>query len=206
EGWREPLLDVRDFLAETLDPERKKVVRDFRRRTGHVTINRSGDGLIPGPYKLEFRKEILRRLLNAQNEAAKLAEDELAPTLIHAAEVHEIQRIWRRELGDWGDSAYAIVNDILGLELSAEETDDFEFSSRDGEILRQICEEHDLPTQMMSELLDAERSVQGLRRRTSIHTRISSILEKEWRSEEEVLADFDTSVDQEGVPEERVTS
>lgn len=190
EEWLEPLLDVRDFLAETLDPERKKSVRDFRRRTGHVTVNRSGDGLIPGPYKLDFRREVLKRLLEAQRKAASLVTDEPAPTLIHEVEIHEIQRIWRREQGDWSDSAYQTVRDALGIELVAKETDDFEFSSRDGEILREICHEHDLPPQMMSELLDAERSVQGLRRRTSIHTRIASILEKEWRSEDEVLADL----------------
>ena len=195
EAWLEPLLDVRDFLAETRDPERKKAVRDFRRRSGKVSINRSGSGLVPGPYKLDFRKEVLERLLKAQMEAASLATDERAPTLIHEAEIHEIQRIWRRELGDWSNSAYSIVRDVLGRELCAQKADDFEFSSRDGEILRQVCQEHDLSLQMMSELLDAERSVQGLRRRTSIHTRIASVLEKEWRSEEEVLnslaADFE---------------
>lgn len=190
EEWLEPLLDVRDFLAETLDPERKKVVRDFRRRTGHVTVNRSGDGLVPGPYKLDFRKDVLRRLLEAQKEAALLVANEPAPTLIHEAEIHEIQRIWRRETGDWSNSAYKILKDVLGIELFAQDIDDFEFSSRDGDILRQICQEHDLPLQMMSELLDAERSVQGLRRRASIHTRIASILEKEWRSEDEVFADL----------------
>ena len=190
EEWLEPLLDMRDLLAETLDPERKKAVRDFRRRTGKVTINRSGSGLIPGPYTLDFRKEVLKRLLEAQMKAADLATDGRAPTLIHEAEIHEIQRIWRREMGDWGDSAYNTVRDVLGIELCARKADDFEFSSRDGQILRQICQEHDLSLQMMSELLDAERSVQVLRRRTSIHMRIASILEKEWRSEEEVLADL----------------
>lgn len=189
EEWLEPLLDVRDFLADTLDPERKKVVRDYRRRTGQVTVNRSGDGLIPGPYKLEFRREVLTRLLLAQKEAASLVNDEPAPTLIHEVELHEIQRIWRRESGDWENTVYQTVRDVLGLELTAPDVDDFEFSASDGDILRRVCEQHDLPLQMMSELLDAERSVQGLRRRASIHTRIASILEKEWRSEEEVLAD-----------------
>ncbi|WP_299784343.1 DNA phosphorothioation system sulfurtransferase DndC [uncultured Roseobacter sp.] len=202
EEWLEPLLDVRDFLAETLDPERKKVVRDFRRRTGKITLNRSGDGLIPGPYKRDFRQEVLKRLLEAQREAANLVTDEPAPTLIHEAEIHEIQRIWRRELGDWANSAYQIVKDVLGKELHAHEADDFEFSSADGDILRQVCQEHDLPIQMMGELLDAERSVQGMRRRSSIHTRIASILEKEWRSEDEVLANLAAELEEEGAANE----
>ncbi len=189
EEWLEPLLDVRDFLADTLDPDRKKVVRDYRRRTGQVTVNRSGDGLIPGPYKLEFRREVLTRLLLAQKEAASLVNDEPPPTLIHEVELHEIQHIWRRESGDWENTVYQTVRDVLGLELTAPDVDDFEFSASDGDILRRVCEQHDLSLQMMSELLDAERSVQGLRRRASIHTWIASILEKEWRGEEEVLAD-----------------
>lgn len=202
EEWLEPLLDVRDFLAETLDPERKKVVRDFRRRTGRVTLNRSGDGLIPGPYKFEFRQEVLKRLLEAQKEASNLVVDEPAPTLIYEAEIHEIQRIWRRELGDWGNTAYRIVKEVLGNDLYAQKVDDFEFSSRDGDILRQICDEHDIPLQLLGELLDAERSVQGMRRRTSIHNRIASILEKEWRSEEEVLADLAIDTEQSEPSEE----
>jgi len=39
----------------------------------------------------------------------------------------------------------------------------------------------------LAQLLEAERSVRGLKRRTLIHRKIASILEQEWRDETTVL-------------------
>lgn len=189
EEWLEPLLELRDFLAATQNPERKKEVRDFRRRNGSVTFVEAREAPIPGPYLFDFRKEILSRLLAVQSEVAQNAPPGEKIVLIQEAELLEIQRIWREELGDWQDTVHVLVADIMGRELERKQSSDFQFDADDAAVLRGVCDEHDLPPQLMAELLNAEREVAGQKRRSSIHRRIGAILSKEWR-------DFDAVMDE----------
>lgn len=83
EEWLEPLLDLRDLLAETQDPTKKRQFRDYRRKSGQVNFIRDTAQPVPGPYKLEFCKELLQQLLETQlrvQETAPLGE---APILIY---------------------------------------------------------------------------------------------------------------------------
>ena len=185
--WMEPLLELRDFLADTQDPARKKDVREFRRRNGSVTFVPGREAPIPGPYLMTFREELLRRLLSAQQQVAADAPPGEKIVLIQEAELLEIQRIWRRESGDWGETVRKIVFEELGKELQIAPESGFEFSDSDAEVLTSVCQNHDLPKELVAELLNIEKSVQGLKRRSSVHRRIASALEKEWRSEAEVL-------------------
>src|SRR6185312_16026109 len=59
DSWLEPLLDFRDMLAETSDPDKKSTYREQRRRNGRVQFIGDSDTPVPGPYKLEFCKELL---------------------------------------------------------------------------------------------------------------------------------------------------
>ena len=187
EEWLEPLLELRDFLAATQDPERKKEVRDFRRRNGSVTFVEAREAPIPGPYLFDFRKEILSRLLAAQNEVAQNAPPGEKVVLIQEVELLEIQRIWREELGDWQDTVHRLVADILGRELERKQSSEFRFDADDAAALRSVCDEHDLPPQLLAELLNAEREVAGQKRRSSIHRRIEAVLAKEWRDLDAVM-------------------
>lgn len=189
EDWLEPLLEFRDLLAETQDPQRKREVRDFRRRSGGVTFVPDRAEPIPGPYTFDFRKKVLRRLLEAQTEVAKNAPPGEKIVLIQDAELLEIQQIWRRETGDWEDSVHKIVAETLQRELPKSAASGFEFTQDDAQLLAEICSAHEVPAQLLAELLDSERAVQGLKRRGSIHRRISESLEKEWREFDEVMAE-----------------
>lgn len=187
EEWLEPLLDLRDELAATQIPQRKKEVRDFRRRNGKVAFQGDTDTPIPGPYKFDYRQNLLRKLLEAQVVISAEAPPGEKPVLIQDEELREIRRIWRAENGDWGDAVSVIVKDVLGRDLPVRDDDDFQFHAEDVEILEGVCREFDLPPRLLAELLEVERSVSGLKRRASVHQRIAAILEKEWRSEEDVL-------------------
>lgn len=78
----EPLLELRDWLKEIRDDNTR---RSPRRRNG--SLNFVGDGrLIPGPFTLEARREILGRLLAVQ--------DEVGMQLISQAELDAIKRQW----------------------------------------------------------------------------------------------------------------
>ena len=187
EEWLEPLLEIRDLLAETQVPNRKAQVRDFRRRNGKVTFVPGRERPIPGPYLMSFRVELLRRLLRTQLEVAQDAPPGEKVVLIHDAELLEIQRIWRREAADWRETVFCLVREVLGRELSAPAESGIEFSASDGELLSAICKRRGLPVELLAELLAIEKSVYGLKRRGSVHKRIAATIEKEWRTQEEVL-------------------
>ncbi|WP_299154385.1 DNA phosphorothioation system sulfurtransferase DndC [uncultured Tateyamaria sp.] len=187
EEWLEPLLDLRDELAETQNPDRKREFRDFKRRNGSVTFVGDSETSIPGPYLFAYRKELLRKLLEAQEQVNAKAPPGEKTVLIQVEELREIRRIWRSEQGDWGDAVSEAVETVTGKELPAEAADGFEFQADDAKVLADVCAKHDLPPRLMAQLLEAERSVRGLKRRTLIHRKIASILEQEWRDETTVL-------------------
>ena len=187
EEWLEPLLDLRDELAETQNPDRKREFRDFKRRNGSVTFVGDSETSIPGPYLFAYRKELLRKLLEAQEQVNAKAPPGEKTVLIQVEELREIRRIWRSEQGDWGDAVSETVKTVTGKELPAEAADGFEFQADDANVLADVCATHDLPPRLMAQLLEAERSVRGLKRRTLIHRKIASILEQEWRDETTVL-------------------
>lgn len=96
----EPLMELRDWLAEIRnDPTR----RSAHRRTGKITHLADGS-LIPGPFTLAARREILDVLLETQ---AKVGEP-----LITAEEIRLIETIW-------GDDAVRGVSQLSTDALAA---------------------------------------------------------------------------------------
>ena len=87
-GFKEfgPLLDFRDWLAMIRrDPDR----RQARRRNGHITTNEDGE-LIPGPFTLQARAEILEEL--------RKVEAVTGQQLVSEEEVDLIHWIWADEI------------------------------------------------------------------------------------------------------------
>lgn len=189
EEWLEPLLEFRDLLAETQVPEKKRHYREFRRRSGQVNFINGTDTPVPGPYRFDFCKQLLRRLLETQKRVQKEAPPGEAPLLIHDAELHEIRRLWRTERGDWADSVPAIVREVLGRDLNWVLEDSVIFNAEDGKLLDEICASHSVPTELVVGLLDVERSAHGLKRRHAVHTKIDERFRQEWREEEAVVAE-----------------
>jgi DNA sulfur modification protein DndC len=190
EEWLTPLLEYRDMLSETQDPARKHEFRDFRRKTGQVSFIKDTDRVMPGPYTLDFCRQLLRRLLETQKEVAREAPAGEAPILVHEAELHEIRRIWRSERGDWADTVPRIVRETLGRDdIDWVSEDSVAFTADDGELLASICDENDVPPELVMKLLDIERASHGLKRRHAVHTRIEDAFRLEWR-------DLDTLVEE----------
>ena len=189
EAWLEPLLDLRDELATTQDPAEKSKVRDFRRRDGRVAFKTGSDETIPGPYKMSFRKDFLKKLLEAQLEVNRNAPLGETTVLIHDAELLEIRRLWRSEAGDWDDAVGTLVREVLSRELPIEDDDAFKFDGKDGVILEEVCAEYDVPPALLAQLLEVERSVRGLKRRAAVHQKIGAVMEREWRAEDDVIAE-----------------
>ena len=87
-----------------------------------------------------------------------------------------------------------IYRDVVGEELDWTVDDLGTFTSSDKAILEALCEDRDIPVELVAKLLDTERHFYGMSRRAAIYDRIDAIFHEDWRSEESVLADLERGV------------
>ena len=186
EDWMLPLLEFREILMETQIPERKANVREHKRRNGRITIDKDNGKLVRGPYTLEFCKELLRKLLETQQEVRLIGPDPNIELITHA-ELEEIRKIWRTERQDWEDAVPQIYADVIG-EYEWVIDDTTSFSAADKVLLSSICNEKKIPVTLVAKLLDAERQMDGMSRRARIQSQIDAVFSEDWESEEEILA------------------
>lgn len=97
-----PLLEFRDWLVSIRNEPNR---RQARRRNGKITMTRDGE-LIPGPYTLKTRAEILERLESTQTETSK--------TLISEEEVEMIRNIWVNDIIRQTDAQAMNVHQVNG--------------------------------------------------------------------------------------------
>jgi len=182
EEWMEVLAELREELKKTQTPEAWKVVREKKRRHGSVELKYYGEGYTPGPYTMEFRREYLEKLLVGQ---LRVQKESPYPDmkLILDEEIHEIQRIWRMEQGDWQNSAYQIYEKVMGQKLESVKEDMSGFGEMEQLLLEQVCQQHDVPTKLVGNLLNAEFETQGATRHSKVFGKIKSELSKEWRED-----------------------
>ena len=146
--------------------------------------------LVPGPYTMEFRVQFLEKLLSAQNQIRRDGPDP-AISLILDEEIHEIQKIWRMEQGDWRNTAYDIYERVTGRRLDAAQDDAGGFGGMEQRILEDACSQTGVPAQLVSRLLNTEHSHQGMTRHSRIFPEINRILSEEWReSLDEIVEDL----------------
>jgi DNA sulfur modification protein DndC len=202
EEWLEPLLEVRDELARTQDPKVKVTVRQHIRKNGTVSKKTKGDTetdkIVRGPYTLDYCREVLRRVLEAEVKAKALAPDGQHVELISDEELVAIRRVWRFERDDWEDSVARIVAEVGSRQVMWGLEDTAVFAEEDEQLLAELCEDRGVPVAMVKRLIDCERELAGLRRRAEIRDRLHDILGKEWRDEAEVVSEL-TEMEFEGV-------
>lgn len=185
EDWMEPLLEFREWLAMTTDPERKREFRDIRGRDGRVILKKDGTPAAR-TYKLEVSRQMLKKVLEIQKEVRQNGPDPTV-TLISEDELHEIRRIWRTERQDWEDSVPKIFREVNGYDLDWPTDDDGHFRADEKALLTNICEEYDVPFDLVAKMLETERRAYGMARRAGIQKALAAVLSQEWRSEEEIL-------------------
>jgi len=189
EEWLQPMLDMRDWLVETQVPENKPKIRDHRRRNGRVEyFDAQGDQrIVWGPYKFEFRQEILRRLLRTQKEVRSNGPDPKV-YLIRPDELHKIRQLWLHEEGDWEDSLPKIYQEETGEKLDWLIDDQAGVGGIEKRLLEETAREAGLPDGLLHQLFDVERKHQGMTRRFGIYDNIDDVLSKDWSTLDEALA------------------
>ena len=196
--WMEPLLDLRNDLA---DFSKDKQRRDYRRMSGRLYLEKSRvegkeDLHVRGPYIKRFREHWLQRVLETQCQLRELGPKEFSEIeLISMPELQEIRRIWRYEKREFDDAVPRIYNEVTGTAFPIPSDDDNLLRDDDWQILREVCqeaseEESDFERffELQSGLLDVEREFRGMSRRAGIYEALEQRFTiGQYKDEEEAL-------------------
>ena len=163
-----PLREFRNWLIKLRSDEN---ARDYRRRNGAVYLTASGD-FGRGPFTLESRQEILRRLL--------MLEKETGFDLITLEELKVIDRMWE----DDGDLSRRALVDIY-YKVTGERLpwDQFKRAKYDDETLKLIkilCDEHSVPFDLVSRLIISVDNTKHFARSNLTRKHIERILHQGW--------------------------
>ncbi len=186
--WLVPLQDFRNQLYNTTIPENKNEFRNFKRRTGKVTSTGLDEDLkvIPGPYWLSYRKELLSKLLKIQKEVQK---EDPNLELITPGELEEIRNAWLHDPNepDWEDSLPKIYREALGEDRDWVESDAGTFTKLDSDLLAELEQKHKVPAALIMKLMELELSMDGLSKRSAIFDRIGQVLGQDWGALDEIM-------------------
>jgi len=189
ETWLQPLLDYRDLLASTQDPTVKEEIREYKLRRGVVLFKKNYEGeIIRGPYQFDFRKYLLERLLITQRIVKEKGPDPNIE-LISKEELDRIRQIWRTEEADWEDSVPLIYQKVFN-DIYWDADDNNPFNRYDREQLVKLADKFEVPGRLVTKLIDLELQTQGMSIRHSIFKNMEKIFNEEWRSEEELLEEY----------------
>ncbi|VTU38539.1 DNA phosphorothioation system sulfurtransferase DndC [Variovorax sp. PBL-E5] len=195
--WLTPLRDFRNELYRTTDPARKHEFRSARRRDGSVTISIKKDEQgktvqekhVLGPYRMEYRKHLLKELLATQKAIYDLNPED-AEQLISLAELEQIRKEWRLDPNepDWEDSVPAIYRQVFSNDVAWKTDDDFVFDGNDANVVAELCSERRLPKELLMKLLELEVSYQGHARRSGLQKELQDLLSRDWADDKQAIA------------------
>jgi len=178
ETWLESLLEFRNWLKEIRnDPnyregirknEKKKKMVSERLGKEYIAQEHRGHKIL-GPFTFETRHEILRRLIELQEQ---IMSREIP--LISPEEIKAIETIWIYE----GDNISSIA-DVLDFPKMNDLT---AYSPRNNmlglEQLSKICDKNRIPARLIEQLLIVEKDLSSLSRRTGIYDRLEKVIEE----------------------------
>lgn len=176
EEWLIPLLEFRNWLSDIRD------VREYRQKhridgTIYFVGQDEDRKLGLGPFTLEARKMILRRLLEVQKEVQNPYDPNY--TLILEEELRAIRKIWS-DNGDWEDSVPQIYREVMGEDLDWEYDDRSLFEDDQMTDLETLCKEFDVDIQLIKKLINIEKKYSGYKVRRGLFQEFERILNQDW--------------------------
>lgn len=130
-----------------------------------------------GPFTLEARKEILKRLLKLQKNLKHPHDKNYE--LIQEEELKAIRRIWFNH-GDFEDSLPRIYHDVFGNNLDWEKDERLMFESEDLSQLELLCKEENLDFRLMKKLLLIEKEHSEFKFKRGLMDQLSSALNQDY--------------------------
>lgn len=168
EKWLIPLRDYRNWLIEMRNTPG---AREYKRRNG--AIYRKSDGTLgEGPFTMETRKEMLRKLLILENETGL--------SLITKEELKQIDMIWDKE-GDLTKRCLVdMYYEIKGETLPWSQYKVSVFSQEIIEEIKKLCEENNVEFELISKLIIAIESNKNYTNSSMITKAFDKIINQGW--------------------------
>ena len=165
------LIPLRDFRNWLVSIRQDPSYRESHRANGKV-YQKSDGSLGLGPFKLEAREEILRRLL--------LLEKRTGFSLVSIEELHLIEKYWEAE-GDFSRRRLVdLYAQITGKKLPWDESKTALLSQETAKEIENICLKDSLPFPEIMQCLDYIDKNKTVRRGENIRNKIKQILSKEY--------------------------
>lgn len=142
----------------------------------HIIVKKIDDEfyqLGDGPFTLEARKQMLKKLLVLQKSLTNNYQ------LINDEEIREIMKLWLKD-GDLYGSASKIYYEVYGHELKYSENDIRLFSDDEFGKLAEICNDVDFDSTIFNELLQISQKYSGFINRADAIKSIQKVLSKEF--------------------------
>ena len=163
-----PLRDFRNWLVELRSNPN---ARDYRRRNGSVYLMANGE-YGRGPFTMETRKEILRRLLQLEVETGF--------ELITMDELKMIDKMWEDE-GDLSRRALVdIYAEVKGTQLPWDRYRQAKYDVETLTLLQNLCEKYDVPFELMSKLMISVDNSKFYTRSSITAKHVERILNEGW--------------------------
>lgn len=163
-----PLREFRNWIVELrANPE----ARDWRRRNGAVYLNSDGE-FGRGPFTLESRKEILRRLLALQKETGF--------ELITIEELKTIDKMWEDE-GDLTRRALVdIYFEVMNERLPWDQYKHAKYDESTVGNMKSLCEKYNVPFDLVARLLISVDNTKFYTRSSVSAREVEKIMNQGW--------------------------
>jgi len=200
--WMLPLLELRTKWLDITDPNAEKknkkidherTHRDFRRMNGTLTLH--NDRLVHGPYKQEYRAQLLEAVLKAEIAARELGPKEVKNLeLITLDDLEEIRRIWVMEKHEIEDLLPGIYEKTRNESYPGKRLEEGQlFKAEDMNLLKNICkknvaDEEGLHYELIRDLLHIEYQHRTMVRRSKLFETLNKTMERcAFKTEAEAL-------------------
>lgn len=169
-----PLREFRNWIVELrANPE----ARDWRRRNGTVYLNSDGE-FGRGPFTLESRKEILRRLLALQKETGF--------ELITIEELKVIDKMWEDE-GDLTRRALVdIYFEVMNERLPWDQYKHAKYDESTVNRMKLLCQKYDVPFDLVARLLISVDNTKFYTRSSVSAREVEKIMNQGWLHYEKI--------------------
>ncbi len=165
------LIPLRDFRGWLLEMRSNPAMRESKRRDGSVYLTASGE-LGKGPFTMEARKTILRRLLRLQKETGF--------DLITMDELKMIDHLWEDE----GDLSRRALVDLYfeetGERLPWDEYKHAKYDEETQKLIQELCDEHEVPFELLSKLLIAVDNAKFFTRSAYVNKEVERVMNQGW--------------------------
>lgn len=167
----EELVPLRDFRNWLVELRKNPDARDYRRRNGSVYKMPSGE-FGRGPFTMESRREILRRLL--------LLEEQTGFELIGLEELKMIDSLWEDE-GDLTRRALVdLYFEVKGTRLPWDRYKRAKYGRDTIALIEELCGKYEVPFDLMSKLMIAVDNSKFYTRTTAAAKDVQRILNEGW--------------------------